>query len=384
MDRTTKMLPKYKATTAQKKSRKKKTHEEYVNEVAIKNPNVKVIGKYIDAKTKIVHKCLIDNYEWLITPNKILSGKGCPKCAGNNKKTHEEYIYELLIKNPNLQAIGTYNGANTKIAHRCLTHDVCWQLSPSCALKGYGCSECAKEKIGNKNGKSHEEYVSEVKKLSSHIDVLGLYVNHMTPILHKCTVHNIEWEAHPSSILHGSGCYECGLEKLKNIKIKTDDQYKKELKSINPNIIALDKYIGSEISILHKCLIDGNEWYARPYNTLYGKGCPKCNESKGEKQVSLYLDKYNIKYETQKTFDGCYDIKLLPFDFYLPDYNCCIEYDGKQHFEPIEYFGGQETFEYTQKHDNIKNEYCKNNGISLLRIPYFKDVEEELNNFLFI
>ena len=63
-----------------------------------------------------------------------------------------------------------------------------------------------------------------------------------------------------------------------------------------------------------------------------------------------------------------------------------IEYDGEQHFRPIEYFGGQKKFELQQKHDTIKNEYCKNNGIPLLRIPYFKydNIEEELNNFLFI
>ena len=74
----------------------------------------------------------------------------------------------------------------------------------------------------------------------------------------------------------------------------------------------------------------------------------------------------------------------LPFDFYLPKYNSCIEFDGIQHYEPVEHFGGQESYDYTVKHDKIKNEYCKNNGILLLRIPYYKNVEEELNNFLFI
>ena len=64
----------------------------------------------------------------------------------------------------------------------------------------------------------------------------------------------------------------------------------------------------------------------------------------------------------------------------------CIEYDGEQHFKPIEYFGGEAHFKIQQKHDKIKDDFCKENGISLLRIPYYKfdNIEEELNNFIFI
>ena len=113
---------------------------------------------------------------------------------------------------------------------------------------------------------------------------------------------------------------------------------------------------------------------------------PSMSISKGELCVKLWLEENNIEYIQQYTFDNCRDKQVLPFDFYLPTYNSCIEYQGKQHYEAIEYFGGQEKFELQQKHDTIKNEYCKNNGIPLLRIPYYKynNIEEELNNFLFI
>lgn len=83
----------------------------------------------------------------------------------------------------------------------------------------------------------------------------------------------------------------------------------------------------------------------------------------------------------KKKFEDCKDKKPLPFDFYLPNNVICIEYDGEQHTKPIDYFGGIESYECTVRHDKMKNEYCKNNGISLLRIPYNKNVEEELNNF---
>jgi very-short-patch-repair endonuclease len=75
-------------------------------------------------------------------------------------------------------------------------------------------------------------------------------------------------------------------------------------------------------------------------------------------------------------------IKKLKFDFYLPNYNLCIEYDGRQHFEPIDFFGGEKNFEIIKKRDKIKNEYCLNNNIHLIRIPYneYKNINSILHN----
>ena len=68
----------------------------------------------------------------------------------------------------------------------------------------------------------------------------------------------------------------------------------------------------------------------------------------------------------------------------MPVYGVCIEYQGEQHYRPIEYFGGEESFYLQQKHDQIKRNYCKHNNIKLLEIPYWEDIEKVLNNFLFI
>ncbi|RKI36697.1 hypothetical protein D7V86_25315 [bacterium D16-51] len=246
-------------------------------------------------------------------------------------------------------------------------------------MSGKGCPKC-----GNTLQKTHYEYVTELSLINSDIDVLEKYINSNTPILHRCKKHNIQWKVVPQSILQGCGCIECGREKLSEKLHKSHDQYIEDLGKVNPNIIAIEKYIDTNTPILHKCLLDGNKWYLSPRNALLGNGCPQCRESKGERKIRIWLNNKHIVYQTQKSFKDCRDIKPLPFDFYLPAYNTAIEYDGKQHYKPIKYFGGKERFEYIVKHDNIKNEYCKNNGISLLRIPYFKNVEEELNNFLFI
>jgi very-short-patch-repair endonuclease len=66
------------------------------------------------------------------------------------------------------------------------------------------------------------------------------------------------------------------------------------------------------------------------------------------------------------------EISKLKFDFYIESLNLCIEYDGIQHFEAIEHFGGEEALLKTKERDEIKNNYCFNNNINLLRIPYWE------------
>jgi len=302
----------------------------------------------------------------------------------SRRKTHEEYIAELSVKNPTVEVVGKYDGALTKITHRCLIHDINWDTTPSRALQGVGCEMCHGERIASVKFKTNEQYIKEVNNINPHIIVIEKYIDAKTPILHKCNIHNVEWKALPDNVLHGHGCYRCGNEKSANTRSKCHEQYVSELKEINENILVIGDYLNALTPILHKCMKDGYEWDLRPANALLGQGCPKCRDSRGERQIRQWLDNHNILYESQKIFDDCKDIKPLPFDFYLPNYNICVEFDGEQHYKPIEYFGGKKMFELRVKHDNIKNGYCQRNNIELLRIPYYEDVEEKLNNFLFI
>ncbi|MBS4894063.1 MAG: hypothetical protein KHZ90_09870 [Veillonella parvula] len=134
----------------------------------------------------------------------------------------------------------------------------------------------------------------------------------------------------------------------------------------------LSPYIGA----LDKMLIDFNcghnpHWII-PSVLKNGISCPVCNESKGEKTIRLYLENNNIKFKQEYVFADCKHKYTLPFDFYIPNYNLCIEFDGIQHFEVREHFGGNKEFKNTQIRDEIKNKYCKDNNINLLRIPYWK------------
>lgn len=106
--------------------------------------------------------------------------------------------------------------------------------------------------------------------------------------------------------------------------------------------------------------------------------------SKGEVMVKYVLDKYNIPYITQKTFEGCKYNNYLRFDFYIPDMDICIEFDGEQHFRPVDFSGKLneeeilEQFKLNKTRDRIKTNYCKQHDIKLIRIKYDEIYDIEL------
>lgn len=133
--------------------------------------------------------------------------------------------------------------------------------------------------------------------------------------------------------------------------------------------------------IVFECPIHGVQ-EAYWTNIVKRKGCPLCNEhnkqtSKYMIKVEEWLNNNNIEFEKEFKFDGCRDKRKLPFDYFIPSKNICIEVDGRQHFEKS-YFGNvdeekaSERLEYIKRHDKIKNDFCRENGIKLIRIPYFE------------
>lgn len=134
----------------------------------------------------------------------------------------------------------------------------------------------------------------------------------------------------------------------------------------------------------------GNEYEVRTDSLTTGNttSCGCLSESKGEKEVREFLEKNNIKYEEEYTFDDLIHVKPLRYDFGILDSKGnllgLIEYDGRQHFEMTGYFGGIEEFELYQERDQIKNEYAEDNNIPLLRIPYteYENIEQILTNTL--
>lgn len=116
-------------------------------------------------------------------------------------------------------------------------------------------------------------------------------------------------------------------------------------------------------------------------NHLSGSGCPKCNESKGEKYITNWLNNKNVKYIAQYKIPIDTNINSSGnafIDFYIPEFNTFIEYNGEQHYIPKDKFGGVITFERQQKRDQYVRDYCFKNNIKLIEIKYNDNINNKL------
>ena len=203
------------------------------------------------------------------------------------------------------------------------------------------------------------------------------YVNAKTKVTIICEEHGHgEFEQLPIVHKRGHGCPTCGDVKL------TTEEVIEQFREVHGNTYDYSKvnYINSKTKVIIICPKHG-EFEQTPNNHKRGHGCTRCKESKGEREIrNLLIDK-DIDFNQEQTFDDCKNILPLRFDFYLPDHNVCIEYQGRQHYEPVDFFGGISGFENRQYRDKIKEGYCIDNNIQLLKIRYDEDVSNFLNEY---
>ena len=247
------------------------------------------------------------------------------------------------------------------------------------------CNVCNKELFGNYRNLSYKnfkcKYCSLYEKLNdlliNNIEILKI---EGSDIYIECE-NGHKYKQDRRNLLAGKGCKECYLER---IKLSIDD-IKERIKNIHGDSY---KYNFSNFENIHtkieiKCN-KGHVFKQKISNHLQGKACPICRESMGERIISKYLDDNNIKYIKQYKFDSCYFINKLKFDFYLPELNTCLEYDGIQHYKPIDFFGGKKEFDKVKKRDKIKNEWCEKNKIRLIRISYKDNIDLLINKLIIL
>lgn len=255
------------------------------------------------------------------------------------------------------------------------------------------CNNCGRKNIGNRLRKTKAEVEQEVYNLvkDEYSIVEGeVYVNNKTGIKMKHKSCGHLWSATLDNFINkGTRCPQCNHPNYN----RNTEQFKKEVLILtNGKFKVLGEYKSARNKILIKHNIKecGYEWKVTPCNFLRGSRCPQCNESKGEEKIRLYLEDKKIKYKSQYTFDDLIGIGcgLLKFDFAVFDSDnniiFLIEYDGEFHFEK-QY--SNDKFETTKTHDELKNQYCKDKNIKLLRIPYWKSdameaiLQSQLDNY---
>jgi len=356
--------------------RKKLTHEQFVERSKIKHGDKYdyTLVDYISNSTPVKIICPIHGI-FEQRPNNHFNGKGCMKChIDKNKLKKTEFINRSIIKHNNKYDYSKVNyiDSKTKVKIICPEHGI-FEQTPIKHLNSIGCDKCNK-----KRNYTNIEFIHKAKeKHKNKYDYsITLYKNSKTNINIICPIHGV-FKQSASNHLMGQGCPKCA-----NKNITTSDIINKaKEKHKNKYDYSLVEYINSHTKISIICPIHGL-FKQYSYHHIIGCGCPKCNSSHGERDIISFLEKYNISYVHQHKFDNCRNKRNLFFDFYLPDYQICIEFDGIQHFKPIKKFGGEVKFLNTLKRDEIKNKYCEDNNISLMRIRYTDKIEDILNNNL--
>jgi very-short-patch-repair endonuclease len=272
------------------------------------------------------------------------------------------------------------NGFNVVISILCPVHGIFHQSAYS-HIKGHGCISCGFINTGLKVSKSLEKFIHKANNVHNgfYDYSCSVYNGANSKIEILCPVHGT-FEQTVKHHLSGHGCKKCSFGKLAKKKAKSELEFIAECSNIHKEKYDYSKvsYVNNQSKITIICKEHGEfEQYAN--NHLFKRSeCPECSSSIGEKTISIWLTDHQYKFETQKKFKKCKHKRQLPFDFYLSDHNILIEYDGIQHFESIQFFGGDDVLEQTRKRDAIKNNFCLENKIKLIRIAYHEDIEEVL------
>lgn len=273
--------------------------------------------------------------------------------------------------------LGEYTGSLKPIKAK---HKVCGEyvdiLPNGFISRGSGCPICAVAKVSEKSRKTTEEVQS---KLPEGVTLVSEYTGIHKKIKVHCEVCDSTYDIIANDILRRGNCTHCNKyfkrtysEVRDEVSEATNGEYQlvsKEYKNAN-----------TKVEVQHN--VCGNVYGVTMHNFRRGRRCPVCKTSIGETETKNALEDLGIHYERQKKYSDLKNISYLSYDFYLPEENVLIEYQGEQHYKPVKHFGGEEVFEYQVKMDTIKKKYAEENGIGILYIKYTLRTKEEIKEFL--
>lgn len=295
----------------------------------------------------------------------------------SKKVTHEDFVNNLKNINKNIEVLGIYTKSRDKIKVKCKICRNEWEVTPNNLLRGRGCPKCAKEKFIGCRLKTLDQFVEEANIVHNYkydYSKFNYISSHIKGIV-ICPIHG-EFEISPANHLSGKNCPKCALESRVKLKSLTKEEFVEKAKQVHGNKYDYSKtiYVNNHTPTTIICSKHG-EFLQQPSNHLRGS----CRQSHGEQFVTNYLKANNIIFVSQYTIEIDSTINKsgkANIDFYIPSKNLFIEYNGIQHYIEKQSFGGKIEFERQQKRDEYVRNYCKENNIRLLEIPYTKTWEE--------
>ena len=368
---------------------RRKTLEEFIKEAKATHGNKYDYScvNYKSNNTKVKIFCNKCKKYFEQRPFSHVCGQGCPYCAGKNKTTEsfieeakaihgDKYNYDHVV----------YVNEKTKIKIWCNNCKEFFYQTPKHHLRKCGCRKCARKRMNLDQSLSLDEFIK--RSISIHGDKYDYsyvnYKNNHTKVKIYCKKCKKFFEQLPTHHMRGSGCPQCVYDSYR----KTQEWFIKEAKKIHGNKYNYDNvnYISRRTKVKIYCNNCNKIFLQTPDCHLSGCGCPSCKKSNGEKTIKYWLENKNIKFVVQKRFKDCRDKLPLPFDFYLPDYSLCIEFQGEQHYRPSMFISlhkskekGLKQFDKQKLHDKIKRKFCEDKHITLLEIKYNDDINKVLN-----
>lgn len=358
---------------------KKKTHEEFLNEIKTEYPHLQILSQYNGFRAEIEvfnTKCL---HTYRTTPAQIYRGNNCPKCDVVRETNKNSYVERLNLKHNNSLVLTTkYTGTKDSVSYRC---SICGytDITRADTLMLYGCKNCNLER----RTKNHEDFIKEMNSVNPHIKILSEYKTSRDKVSCQCCICGHKWSVLPGNLTsHKHGCPSCSGSLR-----RTHEEFVDKVLKTGKQITFLSTYRGVDNAIKCRCNLCGHVWITRAGKIINEDvGCPNCRRSKGEERIAKYLDKNNIPYIPQKKFEDLLGVgnRKLSYDFYIPSHNTLVEFNGLQHEREIDWFGGKEHFKIQKEHDIRKQQYAEKNGYILLVIRYcdISNVEKILQNKL--
>ena len=299
----------------------------------------------------------------------------------NIRKTNDEFIKEAMMIHFDRfdYSLVNYKSNKTKIKIVCKKHGF-FEQTPKSHLKGSGCIKCV-----TKNSKYKKEEIIQklIKKYENDYEYPDFEFNSLDDeITLICKKHGDVKKSIKDHLKYS--CKKCYYDIIGNSLRSSINDFIKRSNNFHNNRYdySLVNYINNRTKVTIICNSHG-EFNQTPSSHIIGKGCPKCNRSKGESLIENFLLKNGINFYTQFMFNDCRLTNPLKFYFYLYDHNICIEFDGVQHYakDDSESYFYDETIKIR---DDIKTEYCKNNNIKLIRIKYhsIKNIDSILSKIL--
>lgn len=316
----------------------------------------------------------------------------CKKCK--IKWSTNLYLERLkLLYGNQYELISNFISISNTVTLKCKYCESVYEVKANMSLAKPPC-KCLKEKM------TPSVFIKKSKEIwgEDTFEYIDFDLNyHSQNVTLKCKKHNeIFTQKYPNHLGHYYGCPQCRHEMNSSRKLLSNEEFIKRCKIIYKDQFSyeLTLYKGYRNDVIVTCK-DHGPIAVKAESLLRGAGCPLCRRessltSKGEKFLLNFLEKNNINFNYQKTFEECVYKNPLKFDFYLPDYNLCIEYQGIQHYKPVT-FGklskdkAEKNFKVQQIRDQIKREFCKKENIKLIEISYNKKlykVEKELIDYL--